>query len=153
MSVKDPSWLADYLKSKEKVLILAGSLCEQIDFGEKNLLDYVAEIARGSGAAVAATGNTCIGLRKRGIDTKKSWAAALVNYTHYPWQDPIINGKPEVMVFVGYNQTAACHLASAVEDVDTVSLGNTYIEATTYSLPDASLNGLQQNLVELVKAL
>ena len=58
MSVNTPKELAGYLKSKKSVLLLAGDLCTKIEFDGKRLLDHAAEIARGIGAPVAATGNT-----------------------------------------------------------------------------------------------
>ncbi len=154
MSVKDPSWLAQYLRSRERVLIMAGALCDQVDLGKKSLLDYVTEIATKIKAPVAATGNTVVGLRARGIDTKKAWAAELVNYMRYEWQNPIIDGKPEVLVLMGYSPTLATNLVSAVKDAETVVLGNTYIEEATYSLPDTtSFKEWQKELTELVQAL
>lgn len=154
MSIKDPLWLARYLRSREKVLMLAGALCDQIDLENKSLLDYVAEIATKIKAPVAATGNTVIGLRARGIDTKKAWAAELVNWMRYDWQNPIIDRKPEVLVFIGYSPIFATNLISAVKDAETVALDNTYIEEATYSLPEStSFKEWQQELAELVQAL
>jgi len=133
---------------------MAGALCAQVDLGKKSLLDYVAEIATKIKAPVAATGNTVIGLRDRGIDTKKAWAAELVNYMRYEWQSPIIDGKPEVLVFIGYSPMLATNLVSAVMDAETVVLGNTYIEEATYSFPDTtSFKEWQKELAELVQAL
>jgi len=154
MSVKDPSWLAQYLSSSKKVLLLAGALCDQIELEDKSLLDYVAEIHKKTNAPVAATGNTVTGLRERGLDTKKAWAAEMVNFMRYDWQNPIIEGKPEVMVFIGYSPILATSLVSAVQDAETVVLGNTYIEEATYSLPDTtSFKEWQEELTELVQAL
>jgi len=133
---------------------MAGALCDQVDLGKKSLLDYVAELATKIKAPVAATGNTVIGLRDRGIDTKKAWAAELVNYMRYEWQSPIIDGKPEVLVFIGYSPMLATNLVSAVMDAETVVLGNTYIEEATYSFPDTtSFKEWQKELAELVQAL
>lgn len=154
MSVKDPSWLAQYLSSGKKVLLMAGALCDQIELEDKSLLDYVAEIHKKTKAPVAATGNTVNGLRERGVDTNKAWAAEMVNFMRYDWQNPIIDGKPEVMVFIGYSPTLASNLVSAVQEAETVVLGNTYIEEATYSLPDtSSFKEWQEELTELVQAL
>ena len=153
MSVKDPLWLAQYLSSKEKVLILAGSLCDQVEFEDKSLLDYVVDIAKRINAPIAATGNTVVGLRARGIDIQKAWAAEVVNFMRYPWHYPIIDRKPEVLVLIGYSPVVMRSLVSAVKDGETIALGNTYIEEATYSLPDTSLKGWQKLLSELVQAL
>ena len=45
MSVMQPSQLAEILKSKKTVLLMAGSLCDEVDFNGKKLLDYAVEIA------------------------------------------------------------------------------------------------------------
>jgi CO dehydrogenase/acetyl-CoA synthase epsilon subunit len=154
MSVKDPAWLAQYLRGGKRVLIMAGALCDQIELEGKSLLDYAAEISKKINAPIAATGNTVSGLRERGIDTNKAWAIEMVNFTHYEWHHPIIEGKPEAMVFIGYSPTLAGNLASAVKDAETVVLGNTYVDEATYSLPDTnSFKAWQKELADLVQAL
>ena len=153
MSVKDASWLAQYLGSGKRVLLLAGALCDQVELDGKSLLDYVADIANKIKAPVAATGNTVTGLRERGIDTRKAWAAEIVNFMRYEWQNPIIDGRPEVLVFLGYSPMLAASLISAVQDAETVSLGSTYVEEATYSFPDAtSFKEWQKELTDLVQA-
>jgi CO dehydrogenase/acetyl-CoA synthase epsilon subunit len=133
---------------------MAGALCDQIELEGKSLLDYAADISRKMKAPVAATGNTVNGLRQRGIDTSKAWAIEMVNFTHYEWQHPIIDGKPDAMVFIGYSPTLASNLASAVKDVETVVLGNTYVDEATYSLPGTtSYKDWQKELSDFVQAL
>ncbi len=154
MTVKDATWLAQYLRSGKRVLIMAGALCDQVELGDKSLLDYVAQVAEKTKAPVAATGNTVNGLRDRGIHTNKTWAAEIVNFMRYDWQNPIIDGKPEVLVLMGYSPILATNLASAIRDAETVALGSTYIEEATYSLPDAtSFKEWQKELTDLVQAL
>ena len=154
MSVKDASWLAQYLSSGKRVLIMAGALCDQLELEDKSLLDYVAEMSKKTKAPVAATGNTVNGLRERGIDTNKAWAAEIVNFMRWDWQHPIMDAKPEVMVLIGYNPILAANLVSAVQDAETVVLGNIYIDEATYSLPDTtSFKEWQKELAELVGAL
>jgi CO dehydrogenase/acetyl-CoA synthase epsilon subunit len=133
---------------------MAGALCDQIELEGKSLLDYAADISRKMKAPVAATGNTVNGLRQRGIDTSKAWAIEMVNFTHYEWQHPIIDGKPDAMVFIGYSPALASNLASAVKDVETVVLGNTYVDEATYSLPGTtSYKDWQKELSDFVQAL
>ena len=154
MTVKDPSWLAQYLSSGKKVLIMAGALCDQIQLEDKSLLDYVAEISKKAKAPVAATANTVTGLRERGIETNKAWAVEMVNFSRYEWHHPITDGKPEVMVLIGYNPIAASNLASAAEDCETVALGSTYVDPATYSLPSVgSFKEWQKELSDLIQAL
>jgi CO dehydrogenase/acetyl-CoA synthase epsilon subunit len=154
MSVKDPLWLAHHLRRKKRVLIMAGALCDQIELEGKSLLDYAAEISKKMKAPIAATGNTVNGLRQRGIDTSKAWAIEMVNFTHYEWQHPIIDGKPDAMVFIGYSPTLASNLASAVKDVETVVLGHTYVDEATYSLSGTtSYKDWQKELSDFVQAL
>ena len=154
MSVKDAPWLAQYLSSGKRVLIMAGALCDQLELEDKSLLDYVAEMSKKMNAPVAATGNTVNGLRERGIDTNKAWAAEMVNFMRWDWQHPIMEAKPEVMVLIGYNPILAANLASAVQDAETVALGNIYIDEATYSLPDTtSFKEWQKELAELVATL
>jgi CO dehydrogenase/acetyl-CoA synthase epsilon subunit len=154
MSVKDPSWLAQHLRSGKRVLIMAGALCDKLDVDGKNLLDYVAEISKKTNAPIAATGNTVTGLRQRGIDVKKAWAIEMANFAHRDWHHPIMEKKPQIMVLVGYSPLLASNLVSVVKDVETVVLGDRYVDAATYSLPDKdSYKAWRKELDDLVAAL
>jgi CO dehydrogenase/acetyl-CoA synthase epsilon subunit len=154
MSVKDPSWLAQHLRSGKRVLIMAGALCDKLDVDGKSLLDYVAEISKKTNAPIAATGNTVTGLRQRGIDVKKAWAIEMANFAHRDWHHPIMEKKPQVMVLVGYSPLLASNLVSVVQGVETVVLGDRYVDAATYSLPDKdSYKAWRKELDDLVAAL
>ncbi len=154
MSVKDPSWLAQHLRSGKRVLIMAGALCDKLDVDGKSLLDYVAEISKKTDAPIAATGNTVIGLRQRGINVKKAWAMEMANFAHRDWHHPIMEKKPQIMVLVGYSPLLAGNLVSVVKGVETVVLGDRYVEAATYSLPDKdSYKAWRKELDDLVGAL
>ncbi len=154
MSVKDPSWLAQHIRSGKRVLIMAGALCDKLDVDGKSLLDYVADISKKTNAPIAATGNTVTGLRQRGIDVKKAWAIEMANFAHRDWHHPIMEKKPQIMVLVGYSPLLASNLVSVVKDVETVVLGDKYVEAATYSLPDKdSYKAWRKELDDLVAAL
>lgn len=156
MSIKQPQDIARYLKSKSRVLILTGSLCDKVSFDGRMLADYAAEIAKRLGATVAAGANTPKGLKKRGVEkVGKRFAAEVVNTTRYSWLDPIMAERPEVLVLIGYPSTPAASLVSMAKDIDTVVLGNTSVEGATYSLPDAAASWAQwrYNLDKLVDAL
>ena len=154
MSVKDPSWLAQHLHSGKRVLIMAGALCDELDVDGKSLLDYVAEMSKKTNAPIAATGNTVTGLRQRGIDVKKAWAIEMANFAHRDWHHPIMEKKPQIMVLVGYSPLLAGNLVSVVKGVETVVLGDKYVDAATYSLPDKdSYKAFRKELDDLVAAL
>jgi CO dehydrogenase/acetyl-CoA synthase epsilon subunit len=154
MSVKDPSWLAQHLRSGKRVLIMAGALCDKLDVDGKSLLDYVSEMSKKTNAPIAATGNTVTGLRQRGIDVKKAWAIEMANFAHRDWHHPIMEKKPQIMVLVGYSPLLASNLVSVVKGVETVVLGDKYVEAATYSLPDKdSYKAWRKELDDLVGAL
>lgn len=150
-----PSELATQLKEAKSVLIMAGALCDEISFNGKSLLDYVADISTKIGSPIAATGTTILGLKKRGVARiKKMWAAEVANYMRYPWKDSVSESKPGLIVLIGYNPSIAQKLISTVKDVNTMFLGNVYLEEATYSLPDASsLQKWQKNLEQLIQAL
>lgn len=152
MSVNTPKELAGYLQ-KKNVLLLAGDLCTKIELDGKSLLDHAAEIARAMGAPVAATGNTPFGFKDKGVKYKKMYASEVVNYLRGPWEDDIIDQRPEVLVFIGYNKEVARRLISTVRDAETVNLSEQYVAEATYSLPNASLSEWQKSLQELVQAL
>ena len=153
-SALDPQALAGKLKSK-KVLLMAGQLCEEIDFGGKTLSDYVIEISNKLNAPIAATGNTPKPLKEKGANNvRKMFAGEIINYMRWKWEDPVIDSKPEVLVFIGYGPSPAQCMASAVTDGETMVLGSTCVEGATYSLPESSSFGQwQKSLDALVKAL
>ena len=154
MSVKDPSWLAQHIRSGKRVLIMAGALCDKLDVDGKSLLDYVADMSKKTNAPIAATGNTVTGLRQRGIDVKKAWAIEMANFAHRDWHHPIMEKKPQIMVLVGYSPLLASNLVSVGKGVATVVVGDKYVEAATYSLPDKdSYKAWRKELDDLVAAL
>ena len=155
MSVKLPVELAELLRNRRNILLLTGSLCDEVDFNGKKLLDYAAEISIKLNTPVAATANTPLGLKSRGVKSvKKMWVAEVINYMHHPWQETIMEQKPEVLVFIGYPPVVAGKLTSAVKEADTVVLGNTYVEEATYSLPESSsLHQWQQSLEQFIQSL
>jgi CO dehydrogenase/acetyl-CoA synthase epsilon subunit len=133
---------------------MAGALCDKLDVDGKSLLDYVADISKKTNAPIAATGNTVTGLRQRGIDVKKAWAIEMANFAHRDWHHPIMEKKPQIMVLVGYSPLLASNLVSVVKGVETVVLGDKYVEAATYSLPDKdSYKAWRKELDDLVGAL
>jgi len=133
---------------------MAGALCDELDVDGKSLLDYVAEMSKKTNAPIAATGNTVTGLRQRGIDVKKAWAIEMANFAHRDWHHPIMEKKPQIMVLVGYSPLLASNLVSVVKGVETVVLGDKYVEAATYSLPDKdSYKAWRKELDDLVAAL
>ena len=155
MSVKLPAELAQLLSKKKNILLLTGSLCDEVDFDGKKLLDYAAEISSKLNAPVAATANTPQGLRARDVKSvEKMFVAEVVNQMRHPWQEPIMEQKPEVLVFIGYPPAIASRLTSTVKEAETVVLGNTYVEEATYSLPQSSsLNQWQQSLEQFIQTL
>lgn len=153
MSTSKPPQIAKYLKAKKNVLVLTGSLCDEVDFNGRKLLDYAAEVAQKIGAPIAATGNTIRGLSEKGAKAKKMWAMEVINYLRYPWQDSVTERKPEALVFIGYSPAVVQSLVSMMPDTDSVVLGNTYVAGATYSFPDASLRQWQKNLEQLIQAI
>jgi|GEM_PF-477049 CO dehydrogenase/acetyl-CoA synthase epsilon subunit len=153
--------LAEYLRGK-RVVVIAGQLCEEVEFGGKKLLDYVVEIANKLNAPIAAAGNTAIPLRERGArSVTKMWAIELTNFMRWPWEKDkehpkIMDEKPEVLIFVGYSAPVAQGLVSTIKEEDgiTVVLGSKYIEGATFSFPDAaSFKQWERNLKEFVASL
>jgi len=157
MAAKDSKELATYLKGKKNVLLLTGSLCDEIDFEDgKMLIDYAADIAKKLDVPVAATANTVKGLKARGVtNAAKKLVAEMVDYMRWsPWREPIMKEKPDVLVFIGYPPEVGNRLASTVKDGETVVLGHVYADYATYSLHDSpSLRHYQEHLEELVQAL
>ena len=159
--IKKGKKLAEYLKGK-RVVIVAGELCNEIEFDGKKLLDYAVEISNKLGAPIAAAGNTPLPLREKGAKSvTKMWAIELMNFLRWPWEKEkehpkIMDEKPEVLLFIGYSAPVAQSLVSTTkeEDCATVVLGSKYIEGATYSFPDSSsFKQWEQNLKEFVTSL
>ena len=158
MSIKQPSEIAKYLKGKKNVLLMTGALCDKLEFDDKLLLDYAADIAKKMDLPVAATGTTLKGLKQRGIqNTAHKFAVEMVDFMRWPeWNDPIMPEKPEVIIFIGYHPAAASGFISMVgNNAETVSINNVYVKEATCSLPDtsASFSQYQENIEQLIQAL
>ena len=154
MSIRQPAQLARYLKGKKNVLLLTGAMCDEMELDGKKLIDYAADLAKTLDVPVAATGNSVVGLKAKGVTSAaKKYAAEIMDYMRSPWREPIMKTKPKALVFIGYNPVVVKGLTSMVSNAPTVVLGNTYIEEATYSLPDASPTQYKRNLEELIKAL
>ena len=154
MKIQDPKRLARYLKGKKDVLLLAGSLCDEVELDGGKLLNYAAQLALKLKAPVGATANTNQGLRQQGVEnTKKMYAAELVKFMQGEWLEPITPRRPKIVVLVGYPPEVARSLLSNLKDVDTVVLGPSYLEEATRSTPDLSLKAWGDYLGTLVQAL
>jgi CO dehydrogenase/acetyl-CoA synthase epsilon subunit len=159
--IKNGKELAEYLKGK-RVVIVAGELCNGIEFDGKSLLDYAVEISNKLGAPVAGAGNTPIALKEKGAKSvRKMWAMELMNYMRCPWEPEkehpvIMDKKPEVLLLIGYSAPVAKSLVSTVKsgDGETVVLGSAYVESATYSFPDSSsLKQWERNLKQFIESL
>lgn len=156
MSVRKPAQMARILKRNPKrTLVLAGALCDEVDFGGRKLLDYAAEIAQKLELPVAATGNTVLGFKAKGVASfKKAWAGEMVDLLRGPCLEPLTKEKPELVVLIGYSPAVAGGLATAITEAETVSLGSSYVSEATYSLAEsASFVEWQARLSELVEAI
>lgn len=159
--IKKGKELAGYLKGK-RIVVVAGELCNEVEFDGTKLLDYAVEISNKLGAPIAAAGNTPIPLREKGAKSvTKMWAIELTNLMRWPWEKEkehpkIADEKPEVLLFIGYSAPVAQSLVSTTkeEDCATVVLGSKYIEGATYSFPDSSsFKQWEQNLKEFVTSV
>lgn len=169
MSIKQPKEMGEYLKSKENILLLAGELCNTLELDGKKPIDYAAEIARKLDIAVAATGNTVMGLKERGIyKTKKMWLSEMLEYMRRPWREeymrredlaekklvPLMTERPDLLVLMGYDPRVSDWFISGLKDIETVALTPTPVERATCCLPStSSLRQWQKLLDELVENL
>jgi len=159
--IKKGKAITKYLKGK-RVVVVAGELCNQIEFDGKKLLDYAVEISNKLSAPIAAAGNTPIPLREKGAKlVTKMWAIELMNFLRWPWDKEkehpdIMDEKPEAVLLIGYSAPIAQSLVSTVSknDCATVVLGSKYVEGASYSFPDSSsFKQWEQNLKDFIESL
>ncbi|MEK7847677.1 MAG: hypothetical protein AAB270_02005 [Chloroflexota bacterium] len=154
MKVAAPREMARWLKADKDGLLMVGEMCHEIECDGRRLLDLAADIAKGLGLPVAATGNTVVSLRQRGVEpVKKMWAAEVVEFMRSGWGDPLAPQRPTTLVLIGYSPGVARQLVSMVSDARTAVLGPAYVEEATCSLPDLSVKAWGQYLEELAEAL
>lgn len=154
MSVSTPEQLAKAIKARSSILVLTGSLCDEMELGQKKLSDYAADLALKLDAPIAAGANTVNALRSKGARATKKVAIEMVEMLRYDeWRDKVIPNRPELLVFVGFPREIAMALASAAKGTETISLGTAEIAEATYSLPDQSQAELEQALSSILKAL
>jgi len=166
-TIKEPRELAQYLKSKKKAVLLSGWLCDELDLDGKKVLDYAAEIAGKLDIPVAATANTVMGLKARGVTkTKKMWLSEMVEYLNRgEWRDEYMRKiepqlqslspeRPELVVLIGYNPAVSDWAISGFKGVETVALTPGRVERATYSLPGTtSLRQWKKQMDQLVECL
>ncbi len=135
--------LVRYLHSKNEKLMMCGEICNRIEFGDTRLIDYAVAIASKLDAHVAATGNTVVELKKRGIATRKMWAAEVIYYLqHERWKEGLnMAARPDVVILLGYNIDILRAIVNSLGAVgiETVVLDNIEVEEATYSLPRLSI--------------
>ena len=154
MNTATSAQIAEYMRGKENVLILAGYQCDEMELGGRKLGDYAAELAVKLDAPVAATGNSVVALRDKGARARKQVALEVLELLRYEkWRGPIADKRPDLLVFIGYPRGMAQGLVSAARDVETVVLGTAAIEGATRCLPDASLKNYQKSLDQLIQSL
>ncbi len=149
-------YLNSKLTNKAKMLIMCGELCSRIALGDKKLLDYVIQLASKTDAPAAATGNTVVELKKRGIKARKMFAAEIVFYLQYNWREELgLSAKPEVVILVGYNSDILKSIVSTLKSagLDTVVLDNIEIEEATFSMHGLSFQEWKEGLEAIIKEL
>ena len=166
MNVKTPQEIAAFVKSKSNPLLVTGYLCDIFEMDGRKLIDYAADIAKKMDVAVAATANTVVGLRARGVErTKKMWAGEILNYMRDPWRKQymqrdvpkvhsLMEDRPDVLILLGYDARVTDWLISGLRDIDTVALAPRAVGRATCTLPDTiSLPRWGKLLDELVAEL
>ena len=144
--------IVNYLRTNKNILILSGSLCDEIGLDGKKLIDYAAEIAEKLHVPIAATGNTVKALKGKNVKAKKIWAAEIPFYMKYGWNEPLLKEKPELLVFIGYPSDVERALITAL-DVETVTLDNKHVKQATHSLPDSTPEQWKSYLEEIINKL
>ncbi len=149
--------LVKYLRDSKEKLMMCGEFCNRIKLGDKRLIDWAVAIASGLGAHVAATGNTVVELKRRGIATRKMWAAEVIYYLqHDRWQEGLdLVARPDVVIMLGYNMDMLRAIVKALNTagIETVVLDNVAVDEATYSLSRLSLAEWENTLEMIVNML
>ena len=146
--------IAKCLKEDKNILLLTGALCDNMEIGEKRLVEYAGEIAELAGIPVAATGNTIAALVERDIKTKKVFAGNVINYMRAEkWEDPIAPERPETLVFIGYYPSFLNMMLSTLKGKKTICLDNVALEEVTLSPPDMNIDDWGKFLNEIINEL
>lgn len=154
MSASTLEQLARAMKARSNILVLTGSLCDEMELGQKKLSDYAADLALKLNAPIAAGANTVNALRGKGARVTKKVAIEIVEMLRYDeWRDKVIPDRPDLLVFIGFPREIARALASASQATETIFLGTAEIAEGTYSMPDQSQVELEKALSILLKTL
>ena len=146
--------IAKCLKEDKNILLLTGALCDNLEVGEKKLIEYAAQIAELAGIPVAATGNTIAALVERDIKTKKVFAYNVINYMRAEkWEDPITPERPETLVFIGYYPSFMNMMITTLKAKKTICLDNVALEEVTLSPPDMNIDDWAKFLDEIINEL
>jgi len=146
--------IATCLREDKNKLLLTGALCDILEVGEKKLVEYAAELAELAGIPVAATGNTIVALKERGVATRKTFAGDMINLMRFPkWEDPITPEKPETLIFIGYYPSFMNMMLSSLGGTKTVSLDNVALDEATLSPPNLNLDDWAKFLEDVIAEL
>ena len=150
-----PDETAKLIKEEKRRLLVAGSICNDLEVGGKKLLDYVVDIAKLTDTPIVATGSTMFHLKdNKEIKAKKMMAADLVNFLRAEkWEEPITSERPELLVFLGYYPDIVKMLSSTIQNGKTMVLDNRCMNEPTYSAPDMSFNEWAQYLDNVIDHL
>ena len=147
--------LVGYLRGKKEKLMMCGEFCNRIELDDKRLIDFAAAIAVKTGAHVAATGNTVVELKRRGVATRKMWAAEVIFYLQYNrWREGLgLPARPDVVILLGYNIDMLRAIVGALKGMETVVLDNIVVEEATFSLPELSIREWKDALEGIIHGL
>ncbi|MFO7962293.1 MAG: hypothetical protein R6U50_00080 [Desulfobacterales bacterium] len=113
-----------YIRQHKNPLILAGKECDHIKLSNIKLLEYAADLATKMKCPIAATGNTIKGLEKhQTISIQKAWLGELMASLKGEWMDPILNKRPDLLLYIGYRPEFIDGMISGLEGVGSVHLG------------------------------
>lgn len=144
----------EYIKQHKNPLIVAGEGCDQIPLNGKGLVEYAVALAEKLDCPIAATGNVILSVKKRdGIKAKKMWLAELFRYLEREWEEPFMEERPDLLLFIGYRPSQLKGMAAGVMGTGIACLGPGKLPAAQLNMGEIPLAEWKQNLDELVQTL
>ncbi len=144
----------EYIKQYKNPLIVAGEGCDQIPLNGKVLVEYAVDLAGKLDCPIAATGNVILSVKKQdGIKAKKMWLAELFRYLEEEWEEPFLEERPDLLLFIGYRPDQLKGMAAGAKEIGIANLGPGKLASAQLNMGEIPLAEWKQNLDELIQAL
>mgnify|MGYP001117270558 FL=1 len=155
--ITKPEVAAAMIKRAKRPILIVGHKATEIELEDKNLIDYMIELAKNANLPVVATAHTISEFLKRGY-RPAGWMPAVDignRLTDSQWSGLDGKGPYDLALFVGLpyymEWTILSGLKHFAPNLKTITLDNVYQPNASWSFPNISLKDWMENLKLIIE--